>query len=192
MFGFFKSKAYFRVVEVKPLSIMIFLEKLAIRLSLTKAEIYVVTILLGFLVLGVVVKNFQSVEETDILIKKAETARYKDAEVDSLIKIATLEQATVDDDGEQNKTAEGKNDSAGKNTKRIAIAKKNFSGSISFNKASNLQLQKIPGIGPVMAGRLITFRTSKGGKVENFQDFLEVKGISEKKLEVLKQHFTLE
>ena len=53
---------------------MIFLEKLAIRLSLTKAEIYVVTILLGFLVLGVVVKNFQSVEETDILIKKAEKA----------------------------------------------------------------------------------------------------------------------
>ena len=43
-----------------------------------------------------------------------------------------------------------------------------------------------------MAGRLITFRTEKGGKVTQFEDFLEVKGISSKKLELLKQHFTLE
>ena len=33
---------------------MNFLEKLAIKLSLTKAEIYMVSILLGFLVLGVI------------------------------------------------------------------------------------------------------------------------------------------
>jgi DNA uptake protein ComE-like DNA-binding protein len=53
-------------------------------------------------------------------------------------------------------------------------------------------LQKIPGVGPVMAERLITFRTAKGGKVHAFQEFLEVKGVGEKKLEFLKKYFTLE
>ncbi len=56
---------------------MNFIEKLAIRLSITKAEIYMVSILLGFLMLGVIMKQIHSVENADILIKKAEAARYK-------------------------------------------------------------------------------------------------------------------
>ncbi|MEI7787236.1 MAG: helix-hairpin-helix domain-containing protein [Chlorobiaceae bacterium] len=164
---------------------MNFLEKLAIKLSLTKAEIYMVSILLGFLVLGVILKNSNSVENADLLVKKAERARYREAEVDSLIQIAAVEQETVKKDVEQEVAAEEKE-------KHLSLGKKVFAGTISFNKANSLQLQKIPGIGPVMAARLIALRTEKGGKVEQFQDFLEVKGISEKKLEVLKQHFTLE
>ena len=70
--------------------------------------------------------------------------------------------------------------------------KKVFKGTISFNKASSQQLQKIPGIGPVMAERLVTFRKAKGGKVQQYQDFLEVKGIGKKKLESFKKYFTLE
>jgi len=171
---------------------MNFLEKLAIKLSLTKAEIYLVTILLGFLMLGVVMKNIRSVEETDVLIKKAETARYRETEVDSLIKIASIEQKTVKEDVLQDVEAEEKKQTAEKKPKHVTSGKKIFAGTIAFNKASNLQLQKIPGIGPVMASRLITFRTEKGGKVSQFQDFLEVKGISNKKLEVLKKYFTLE
>ena len=171
---------------------MNFLEKLAIRLSLTRAEIYMVSILMGFLVLGVIMKNIYSVENADLLIKKAETARYRETEVDSLIQLVTVEQATVKEDMLQEVAAEEKEKTIEKKPKHRSLLKKVFAGTISFNKASNMQLQKIPGIGPVMAGRLITFRTEKGGKVEQFQDFLEVKGISNKKLEVLKQHFTLE
>ena len=171
---------------------MNFLEKLVSKLSLTKAEISMVSILLGFLVLGVIMKHINSVEDAERLVKKVETARYRDAEVDSLIQLATVEQATVKEEFEQEVAAEEKGKTAEKNPKHHAPGKKVFSGIISFNRASNLQLQKIPGIGPVMAGRLITFRAEKGGKVQQFQDFLEVKGISNKKLELLKQHLTLE
>ncbi len=171
---------------------MNFIEKLAIRLSITKAEIYMVSILLGFLMLGVIMKQIHSVENADLLIKKAEAARYSDAEVDSLITLAAKEEAKVNDEVLGETAAEEKGGVVEKKPKHLSSGKKVFSGTLSFNKASTLQLQKIPGIGPVMAGRLITFRTEKGGKVTQFEDFLEVKGISSKKLELLKQHFTLE
>ncbi len=171
---------------------MNFFEKLAIRLSLTKAEISMVSILLGFLMLGVIMKQIHSVENADLLIKKAEEARYSDVEVDSLIRLATVEQAKVNDDVLREVAAEEKNDVVEKKPKHVSSGKKLLRGTLSFNKASTLQLEKIPGIGPVMAGRLITFRTEKGGNVKQFEDFLEVKGISSKKLEVLKQYLTLE
>ena len=171
---------------------MNFFEKLAIRLSLTKAEISMVSILLGFLMLGVIMKNINSVENADPLIKRNETARYRDTEVDSLIRIATVEEASIKNEVLHEDAAEEKDKSAERRPRHPSMGKKAFTGTISFNKASNQQLQKIPGIGPVMAGRLISFRSEKGGKVKRFEDFLEVKGISNKKLEVLKLYFTLE
>jgi competence protein ComEA len=171
---------------------MNFFEKLAIRLSLTKAEISMVSILLGFLMLGVIMKNVNSVENADLLIKRTETARYRDTEVDSLIRIATVEEASIKNEVLHEAAAEEKDMGVEKRPRHPSKGKKAFTGTMAFNKASNQQLQKIPGIGPVMAGRLITFRSEKGGKVKQFEDFLEIKGISNKKLEVLKQHFTLE
>ncbi|MEI6846420.1 MAG: helix-hairpin-helix domain-containing protein [Chlorobiaceae bacterium] len=164
---------------------MITFEKLSQRLSLTKAEISLISLLLGFLVLGGILKNVRSVEKTDQLIKKAESARYREAEVDSLIRFAFVDQEKVREDVLNEVDAE-------KNRTRHFVKKKVFNGTISFNKANIGQLQKIAGIGPVMAGRLITFRTAKGGKVEQFKDFLEVEGVGKKKLELLKKHFTLE
>jgi competence protein ComEA len=171
---------------------MRYLENLARKLSLTKAEISLITMLLGFLVLGGILKNFQSLEESDKLIKQAETARLGEAEVDSLIRLAAIDQANVKEDVQQEAEAEKSGESSGKSQTHRSFEKKTFSGTISFNKAGKAELQKISGIGPVMAGRLIAFRTSKGGKVTQFQEFLEVKGIGKKKLEVLKKHFTLE
>jgi competence protein ComEA len=168
------------------------LENLARRLSLTKAEISLVSMLLGFLVLGVILKNIRSVEEADQLVKKAETARLREAEVDSLIKLAAIDQAKVREEVFEEVDAEKSDQPAEKHATHRSFEKKTFNGTISFNKAGINQLQKIPGIGPVMAGRLITFRTAKGGKVMQFQEFLEVKGIGKKKLELLQKHFTLE
>jgi len=170
------------------------LEKLAVRLSLTKAEILMISTLLGFLVLGGILKSVQSVEQRDLLIKKAVDARYREAEVDSLLKIAAVEQATVRQDVLQGVAAEERDGDAPpqKRGERSRTEKKVFTGTMAFNRASRQQLQQIPGIGPVMAERLVTFRAAKGGKVTRFEEFLEVKGIGKKKLEFLKQHFTLE
>lgn len=168
------------------------LEKLSIRLSLTKAEISLVSILMGFLVLGGVLKTIRSAEETDLLLKKSETARLRETEVDSLISLAAVEQATTREDVLAEVQAENNELNAGEKPQHRSSGKKVFNGTISFNKASVRQLQQIPGIGPVMAERLIAFRKTKGGKVQQFQDFLEVKGIGKKKLESLKKYFTLE
>jgi competence protein ComEA len=169
------------------------LEKLSVRLGLTKAEITLVSVLLGFLILGGILKNIHSVEDAAILAKKAETARFRETEVDSLISLAAMEQATVKEDILQEVTDESRDDaSSEKIPEHRSSGKKVFNGTIAFNKASSRQLQKIPGIGPVMAERLVTFRKAKGGKVQQFQDFLEVKGIGKKKLESLKKYFTLE
>ncbi len=167
-------------------------EKLAIKLSLTKAEITLVSVLLGFLVLGGILKNIRSVEKAETLVKKVEIARYREAEVDSLISLATADQASVKEDVMESVASEKENPGAQKKTSQHSSEKKVFNGTIAFNKASKGQLQKIPGVGPVMAERLITFRTAKGGKVHDFQEFLEVKGVGEKKLEFLKKYFTLE
>ncbi len=167
-------------------------EKLAIKFSLTKAEITLVSVLLGFLVLGGVLKNFRSVENANTLVKKVETARYREEEVDSLLALASIAQASVKEDVMDGVASEKENPGTQKRVSQHSSEKKLFNGTISFNKASRGQLQKIPGVGPVMAERLITFRTAKGGKVREFQEFLEVKGVGEKKLEFLKKYFTLE
>jgi competence protein ComEA len=169
------------------------LEKLALKLSLTKAEVSLISILLGFLLLGGILKTIRSTEEVDLLVKKAETARYHEAEVDSLIALATVQQANVKEEVLQETEAEREETYPEQRAEgHRSSGKKVFNGTISFNKASSQQLQKIPGIGPVMAERLIAFRKAKGGKVQQFQDFLEVKGIGKKKLESLKKYFILE
>lgn len=167
-------------------------EKLAVKLSLTKAEITLISALLAFLVLGGVLKNFRSVEKVETLVKKVETARYREAEVDSLISLATAEQASVNEEVMEGVASEKERAGTQKRASQHSSDKKLFHGTLSFNKASIGQLQKVPGVGPVMAERLITFRTAKGGKVHEFQEFLEVKGVGEKKLEFLKKYFTLE
>ncbi len=171
---------------------MNFLEKLSVRLSLTKAEITLVSALLCFLVLGGILVNIRSMERSDLLVKKAETARFREAEVDSLIRLAAVEQSTTKEDVLQEAEAERDDASFEKKAEHRPSGKKVFNGTISFNKASSQQLQKIPGIGPVMAERLVAFRKAKGGKVQQYQDFLEVKGIGKKKLESLTKYFTLE
>ncbi len=167
------------------------LDNLARKLGITKAEISLVSALIGFLVLGGILKNFRSMEETDLLVKKAEIARYRETEVDSLIRLASADQASIREDM-QGEKAEESSATAGKRRSQHALEKKEFNGTLAFNRATARQLQKIPGIGPVMAAKLVAFRTSKGGKVKDFEEFLEVQGVGRKKLELLKKHFTLE
>lgn len=180
------------------------LDRLAVRLSLTRAEISVISILVIFLVLGEAVRNFRSVRDADILVKQKEREQFSERETDSMLAIAsgyannlsaagtpgTPEALTNSDEAIYSGELEEENPPEKKTARRSG--KKVFSGTIAFNKASEKQLQQISGVGPVMAKRLVTFRASKGGRIERHEELLEVKGIGKKKLEILKKHLTLE
>ncbi len=62
---------------------------------------------------------------------------------------------------------------------------------IDLNTASVEQLTTVPGIGEATASKIVEYR-SKIGKFESVDELIEVKGIGEKKLEVLRNYFTVE
>lgn len=169
------------------------LQNLSVRLGITRAEIAAVSTLLLFLVTGLGVRYGTSSQRADELIRQAERAKFSEAEVDSLLRLVpTVDYSAVADAGELAASApEGEEKPVTRN-RSGRKPKKSFTGVIAFNRASPGELQQIPGIGPAIAKRLIAFRTEKGGKVRQFDDFLDVKGIGRKKLEVLKKHLTLE
>ena len=53
-------------------------------------------------------------------------------------------------------------------------------GTVNLNTAGTEELQRIPGIGPSMAERIIAFR-KEGGKFQAAEDLLQISGIGEKK-----------
>ncbi len=170
------------------------LHNLAVRLGITRAEMTAVTALTLFLVIGGAIRYSGSVRQADDLIRKAGKDRFSEREVDSLLRLApTVDLAAADEAPADSGNSGGTEKSAERTARHDSRApKKLFTGVIAFNRASAAQLQQIAGIGPAIAARLIAFRAEKGGKVHQFDDFLEVKGIGSKKLEVLKKHLTLE
>lgn len=67
---------------------------------------------------------------------------------------------------------------------------------ISVNKVNiNLALEKdfeqLPGIGPVIAERIVSFR-EKINKFKSINEILEVKGIGQKKFDAIKNYLTIE
>jgi len=55
---------------------------------------------------------------------------------------------------------------------------------ISINKAGIQDFEQLPGIGPVMAKRIVDFRSSQG-RFEHLEDLKKVRGIGEKTFEKL-------
>lgn len=55
---------------------------------------------------------------------------------------------------------------------------------ININTAGASELQKLPGIGPAYAGRIIAYR-QKNGPFSSYDELLEIKGIGKKRLEKL-------
>jgi competence protein ComEA len=56
---------------------------------------------------------------------------------------------------------------------------------IDLNKASQKQLESLPGIGPALADRIIKHR-KKNGRFKRIEELLNVRGIGEKKFLKLK------
>jgi competence protein ComEA len=63
-------------------------------------------------------------------------------------------------------------------------------GSVNLNKADAETLQKLPGIGPAMAERILAYRKESGG-FESTEDLQEVRGIGEKTFAKLKNLITI-
>ena len=62
---------------------------------------------------------------------------------------------------------------------------------INLNTATLKQLEALPGIGPVLAKRIVDFREKKGG-YKRLEELLAVPGISEKKWKVLREYLTVQ
>lgn len=61
---------------------------------------------------------------------------------------------------------------------------------IDLNKASFQELLTVPGIGPVLAERIINYRYESSG-FKKLEELMQVKGIGEKKFQTLKKYFKL-
>ena len=80
-------------------------------------------------------------------------------------------------------------------TVRRPVAEKPPLGKISLNRASAEQLEQLPGIGPVYAGRIVEFRkqlrAQNGQGFTSIEQLLDVQGIGRKRFEQIKPHVTL-
>jgi competence ComEA-like helix-hairpin-helix protein len=74
-----------------------------------------------------------------------------------------------------------------KKSKSKQVTKLKPSEKININKAGVEDIQRLPGIGPVLAERIIAYRDSAGFFAES-EDLLNVKGIGEKKLTKMEPH----
>ena len=61
---------------------------------------------------------------------------------------------------------------------------------LNLNTATVSQLEDLPGIGPVLAQRIVEFRQKRGG-FKRVEELLAVPGISEKKWKALKDLLTV-
>jgi comEA protein len=66
-----------------------------------------------------------------------------------------------------------------------------FDRKINLNLAFSSDLQRLPGIGKVMADRIIEYREQNHG-FEKIEDIMKVKGIGAKKFEKIKELITIE
>ena len=63
-------------------------------------------------------------------------------------------------------------------------------GKVRLNTAAASELESIPGVGPVLAGRIVAARDASGG-FDSVEDLLDVAGIGEAKLAALRDHVVL-
>ncbi|MDD4801946.1 MAG: ComEA family DNA-binding protein [Syntrophomonas sp.] len=72
----------------------------------------------------------------------------------------------------------------------VALQKPGGSGKININSADAQELEKLPGIGLVLAERIIEYRTIHG-QFKNPEDINEVSGIGDKKFDEIKDLITV-
>lgn len=76
-------------------------------------------------------------------------------------------------------------------TDRSEEEHKNSKGKLDLNTASADELDELPGIGEVLARRIIDYREAYG-PLNSVEDLLNVDGIGEKKLDAIREFVTVE
>lgn len=71
------------------------------------------------------------------------------------------------------------------------LEKPGFSSSLDINQGTKEAFQTLPGIGPVLASRIIEHRESKG-PFDDIEDLKGVEGIGEKKLTQIRPFITID
>ena len=61
---------------------------------------------------------------------------------------------------------------------------------LHLNTATVEQLERLPGIGPALAKRIVEFREKKGG-FKRLEELLAVPGVSEKKWKAMREYLVL-
>jgi len=61
---------------------------------------------------------------------------------------------------------------------------------VNINKAGAGELERLPGIGPVLAGNIVAYREQTGG-FKDIEELKAVKGIADKKFEKIKELVTI-
>ncbi|PIO48799.1 MAG: hypothetical protein CMR00_02725 [[Chlorobium] sp. 445] len=150
---------------------MNWLNQLATRLGLLRAEVLVLCFVMLFFLSGVAFKVFVGYRERSELIEKAQVQLFTGTESDSLL--AAEEQLY-----EQSLTS----------VERVLKGHTK----LNFNAATAEELEALPEIGALLADRLVRFRAYKGGKLRSLDELLEVKGITPERLSILKTYLTVE
>ncbi|NTV46054.1 MAG: helix-hairpin-helix domain-containing protein [Chlorobiales bacterium] len=159
------------------------LNKLATKLGLTRSEVIIVTLLLGGLFAGLMLKRHSDQKSLSALIREKEAEFFTGTETDSLLAL------------EERRYAESRTGQNGLNLASDAanpVGENKAIPKINFNTATKKELEALPDISPTLADRLIRFRIYKGGKVGSLEELIEVKDIGKKRLEKLTQYLTVE
>jgi competence protein ComEA len=61
---------------------------------------------------------------------------------------------------------------------------------LHLNTATADQLERLPGVGPTLARRIVEFRDKKGG-FKRIEELLAVPGVSEKKWKAMREYLVL-
>lgn len=166
------------------------MKKILLKTGLTKKELIIIGFLFICLAAGLVLKYSEW--------KKPENHDYTetDKEFDSRVKMSFAELEKNNLNSEQKEKSEEmkrfadslitQTDLPEKTKKTLPPGKK-----ININTAFAGDLQLLPGIGEVTAERIIDYREQKGG-FKRLEDIKNVKGIGDKKFELLKELIIVE
>ncbi len=160
------------------------------KLGFTKQDLVIIAFLLVTFIAGLVIRQFGW--------KGSKEYNYSlsDQRFENQLKEAFKELPQSNLNAEQNKKLALINNlsdslSAEKDIKNSEELKQKFEKKININLAYTADLQRLPGIGEVMADRIIEYR-EQYGNFKRIEDIMLVKGIGIKKFEKVRDLITVE